>query len=60
VFALKCERVSARYHKLTEMSPDWNGPDRNGPRPKLLRPNRPDRKVANPRSQILCHSAAKM
>ena len=39
-------KISARFHSLTEMSRDRNGPDRNVPRPKRLRPNRPYRKVA--------------
>jgi len=39
-------KVSARFHSLTEMSPDRNGSDRNVPRS-----NRPDRKVAYPLKQ---------
>jgi len=51
-------KISARFHSLTEMSPDRNGSDRNvpwpkGPRPKRLRPNRPDRVGQTEKSRTL-------
>ena len=41
-------KISARFHSLTEMSPDRNVPDRNVPRPKQPRPKRPRPKRLRP------------
>jgi len=53
-------KISARFHSLTKMFPDRNGPRPKQPRLKWLRPNRPNQKVSYLRSQILRHVTAKM
>ena len=41
-------KISARFHSLTEMSQDRNDQDRKVPWAKRLRPNRQDQKVVYP------------